>query len=286
MSRATRTFITAAAALLLALLLPKSMHAASITVGTITINSYKAVYEDKDTKGFVRMLASFNLNADYAKSCIANLKPEWIQLTSISKDIDGLTPKPNRPFIDPREGQNIGGGQKGDNTPFYDITVNDFADVLDPKKWLRDGSGKYIADKSGGSLANAPFTFTADTLLVVNLGVSDSTGVTVLGILGGFEWGYQFTKDKKVILDPMKVTQLTDSRALRDKFTTALEKDFTALEKGFPGYVMGNLAEYCPGMDTPTITLANPEPAAVISFSTGLVVMFGLAWWQHRQSSA
>jgi hypothetical protein len=31
--------------------------------------------------------------------------------------------------------------------------------------------------------------------------------------------------------------------------------------------------------------VANPEPAAVISFSTGLLGVFSLAWWRHRRST-
>src|SRR5438067_12176568 len=108
-------------ALFVVIALGTGAWAAPLVVGSITVDQNTT--KNDGTIGGSDFIAHFNLNAAFdTQTCCAKSDLHWIQLVTTSKKIPGNFPDPNRPFIDPRSGQNIGGGQTGNGTPFYDIT--------------------------------------------------------------------------------------------------------------------------------------------------------------------
>src|SRR6478672_11651663 len=174
------------------LVLSASAWAAPLVVGTITVDTNST--KNDGTIGGSNFICHFDLNADFNnQTCCAKEDLHWIQLVTTSKKIPGNFPDPNRPFIDPRNGQNIGGGQTGNGTPFYDITVNQTADFADNTKWKREGTGTFLGDGPQNLLSEKPFMFMAESLLVCQ-----KPTTMMLGILGGVKWGYNIAADGTV----------------------------------------------------------------------------------------
>src|SRR5437762_1873312 len=192
--------------------------AAPLVVGTITVDQNTT--KNDGTIGGSDFICHFDLNATFdTQTCCAKSDLHWIQLVTTSKKIPGNFPDPNRPFIDPRSGQNIGGGQTGNGTPFYDITVDKTADFGDNTKWRREGTGTFLGDGPQNLLSEKPFMFMAESLLICQ-----KPTTMMMGILGGVKWGYNIAADSSVsVLPPMTLMETQD---IRDRFNTALGLDF------------------------------------------------------------
>jgi hypothetical protein len=225
------------------------------TVGYINIDNYTPYTgaTGADLSG-VTITAHYNIPDPTALSdCCDPSDLRWMQLVTSSTGT-GFTPTPNRPFIDPRQGQNIGAGV-GDNLPYYDVTYPD-----NTLTGINNGVGPYIYDMPAvlnmRAVPGTPYTFVADSVLVC---IYDSaTNPVQLIILGGFQWGFTITATNNVPgpgvtyqSTPMPIMQLGNN-ALRGAFNTALAVDF-------PGYTVVNSAG-TPCEDC--VFLLTPEPAS------------------------
>ena len=248
---------------------------ASVNVGTISVDLYRT--HPFATGDGADLLAEFSKNAAYANSIVANFPPQWIQLVSISKAAPPVTPNPNRPFIDPRQGQPLPQGQVGNNTPFYDITGNTMAAVINGSftTWLTNGTGKYFGDGARSANTLAPITFTAETLLVSYVG-DNQAGKKVLDILGGFQWGYTLNNGQPAVLQ--NLVALSSNGTIINAFNAALAQDF-------PAYVMGDISLLNPSQPTPFMNVsfaAVPEPGAWLLASEGAALLIAARAYRRR----
>lgn len=231
-------------------------HADSLNIGSLIVDAYTPYSDAKGGVGGVTFTMHYQLNDNFNKQQCCTLDSlHWIQLVT-SSDGTGFTPTPNRPFIDPRQGQDIGNGV-GDGLPFYDVTYTN--STLTTQKV--DGTGPYVYDKPAVRLTRGPYSFVADTVLACVDG-------NHMCILGGVEWGFNIAADQTTVT-ARPMTDLADTAALRDAFNTALAKDFPAY--GFEPCNCDN-----------TVTRPTPEPSTLILGSTGLA---GLLLLVRRRNS-
>jgi len=230
-----------------------TVQADNSSAASIVVDTYDA-YATR-TQGGVEIVLHYEIDGDLGPCCDSG-DLRWIQLVTSSTET-GFTPDPNRPFIDPREGQNIGGGN-GNNTPFYDATYTDTTYATQKT----DGSGSVLYDKPAVNLTRAtpeaPYSFEAMSLLVC---VNEDQTMT---ILAGLEWGFYFDDQGTVSLKT--ANQLGDTAGVRDAFNTALALDF-------PGWSIVERPEDC-GCKGVRET---PEPSALCLLGLGLlgVPVFG-----------
>jgi hypothetical protein len=215
-NRALRTIVVVLVATLGSFV--QSVSAASLSInggaafGSITTVGPNAF--SNASVGGVNFWANYTLDGGQTQVVPADLR--WLQLVTFSKAVTGF---PNRPFIDPRQGQAIGGGNTGDNQPWYDITGNTQAGISASGR----GVGTWMGDGPQAPWTAAPLTFTADTLVVTILDATNK----VAEILGGVEWGYSITSPAGTnTVTPAGPTDLTVNIALRDAFNTQLANDF------------------------------------------------------------
>jgi len=236
-------------------------------VGNISLDKYVAAPGDPNSG--IGMVAHYSITDPKGlANCCDPKNLRWMQLVS-SNAPQSYTPNPNRPFIDPRNGQKTADGKfTGDNLPFYDGTY-----PRDPLKFSDSanlGVGPYIYDVPTSSNASAkvgaPYTFTAETILVC---ITKPNGKPAeLTILGGFQWGFKITRtdDKKhhkttYTTTPLTPAALSDSAALEGQFNTALNLDF-------PGYKLVPCKDT--GCGDTTFNLVSPEPSTLLMFATGM----------------
>jgi len=81
-----------------------------------------------------------------------------LQLVKFTPNVVGF---PAGDFIDPQPGQSIGGGNLGDDPPFYDIT-NDTSDFT----VIQRGKGRFLGDGPHAPWTLGKLDFLALTLLV------------------------------------------------------------------------------------------------------------------------
>jgi hypothetical protein len=234
--------------------------AMAAVVGNIVVDTYTP-YQTGATatdQSGVTLTAHYDITDPMGlANCCASGNLRWLQLVN-SSTATGFTPTPNRPFIDPRQGQN-----GGDNLPYYDFTYPTSALTT-----ANNGVGPYIFDKpavnNNRAVTGTPYSFTADTVLVC---IYDSSGNPIkLTILGGFEWGFTIASDggmpASYAVAARPITPLADGLALRNSFNTALALDF-------PGYTVVP----CAGTTCDGVTFALvPEPSTWL-FS-GVAIVF------------
>lgn len=189
--------------------------AAPINIGTINLDTYEAYVDDDGGDpgmflGGVLIEASYMANDAFAdQDCCTLDDLEWIQVVNSNKPT-GFTPDPNRPFIDPRMGQGIGGGNVGDGNPWYNQGTEG------PDFYDRPGVFQNRAT------ADMPYMFSA-TLALVCKNDTDKT----MAILGGFTWGFTTTLNNGMYSVAAKPTgAIGDTMAVRTLFNTALDNDF------------------------------------------------------------
>jgi hypothetical protein len=203
------------------------------------------------TQAGVEIILRYEVNGDLGPCCKSG-DLRWIQLVTSSTET-GFTPNPNRPFIDPRQGQNIG-SEVGNDTPFYDVTYTDTTFATQRP----DGSGAVFYDKPAVNLVratpDAPYSFDALTLVVC---VHDNN---TMSILAGLEWGFSFNHQGSVSLKP--ANSIGDSSAVRDAFNTALALDF-------PGWSIVERPRAC-GCKGVRET---PEPSTTCLLAMGLLCL-------------
>ena len=236
-------------------------------VGTITVNTFTQVGPAGGAGG-VNAIATENVNL--GGTCLAGATLHWIQMVTVTTPYGagglGLAGfSPNGTFIDPISGQPIGGGQTGNATPFYDITVNNANQFGNPANWLRDGTGAVWGDRpflnfgllNGG---NTPWTFTAQTLLVATTAAAPNT----LLMLGGFQWGYTLNINPNAVMlnNP---TALTWGNINRATWQATLNQDFG------PAGTFTFAQAVCPESSGGVLTVALvPEPSAIVMALIGI----------------
>lgn len=242
-------------------------QAALMNVGQIDVDRYMAMGNG------VEITAHFTTNAAFNdQTCCRAEDLRWIQRVSTTRRT-GFSPPPAdqvppRPFIDPRNGQDIGGGTMGDNLPFYDVTY-----AMDPvtnpaTPLVQNGSGRFIYDKPQLNAATSrPNTFCAETLLVCL-----KPGTMMMAILGGFSWGFDINADGSTVT-PKATMALSDTMATRDAFNTALGLDF-------PGWSIISGADAWPDLAMPLGVRFVPTPGA------GLVAGFAVLSLTARRRRA
>jgi hypothetical protein len=221
-------------------------------VGDLVIDRYECGRSTDGRYGAVNLTAFYRLDdAFYQQTCCTESDLRWIQRLTLSSSIPGLTPDPNRPFIDPWNPDQPPGGF--DNLPFYDATYNNFTDIGNMSLWQR-GRGPIMVDTPKVLISRAPVIAKFETLVVC---VEDPM---LMGILGGFEWGFIIRADGTV--GCMLPTELTDFDLLETNFNQALAQDYD-------GWRIGAASALWPDM---TLRLRFvPEPSGVILCCIGFL---------------
>ncbi|MDX2038283.1 MAG: hypothetical protein SFX72_16660 [Isosphaeraceae bacterium] len=240
--------------------------AGPVNVGKIVIDKYDSVADKTGGVGGVDIIAHYELNAEFAKfkACFEEKNLFWLQKVDSSGET-GFTPTPNRPFIDPRSDQPGG----FDALPWYDATFATLADA-NANTNRKFGSGPFIMDTPRVLLERGPYSFKAETLLVVE---KDK----MIAILGGFSWGFSIAADDMTVTKH-PIAAIGDLAAAKTSFNTALAKDF-------PGYEIKDFEKIWPEVlrqGTPTVSLV-PEPSTWV---LGIASVAGLAPIARRRRAA
>jgi hypothetical protein len=234
-------------------------------VGTITIDTYTSDQPDNTSAGQsgATITAHYNISNNAAlTACCDPANLRWLQLVT-SSTATGFTPTPNRPFIDPRTGQNIGSGV-GDGLPWYDVTYPD-----NTLTTINNGLGPYIYDQprvnNTRAVVGTDYSFLAQTLLVCLY--DNASDPKKLTILGGFQWGFTITNNggapATYTTSIMAARALADAAAIRTAFNTALTADF-------PGYQVVT----CTGTNCENVTFTFvPEPSTWLLLCSGIVFL-------------
>lgn len=247
MNTQRRMKVRVLAALVLVLVVSASAHAGTLILGGVNVGSI-TVDDNTTTKtatlGGLNFIAHYTTNAAFTADTHVSVSDlHWIQRATSNK-ATVFTPVPNRPFIDPRVGQGIG-GPTPDNLPWYEFTGPSLTDFS-----IRDGTGAFIGDGAAAPLnlatAAMSYTFVVESLLV---GVFK--GMKSMGILGGVRWGYTISVvGGKPIVTALGTTMLSDSAALRAGFNTALNLDY----KGW--FIQDNSTLWPVPLPTPALLVA------------------------------
>lgn len=252
------------------ILVATKAQAATLNGATITVDDYEPVI--KNGLGGANFIAHYALNScSSPHNCVTTSSLHWIQLTTTSKQYGPGFPNPNRPFIDPSPGQNIGNGQVGNATPFYDITVSNINNFTDYNKWQRDGSGKYIGDSALAPLTDGLLSFTADSLLV------SLQGNQIGGILGGVQWGYTISASQTMV-STLPLVTLSDNAALEQQFNTALALYSPSLSIKPTNQLFSSQAPFVTAVPEPSMT-----PASVLAGSFILILLRTAGRMTHSQ---
>jgi hypothetical protein len=252
------------AALVLWMAAPAAALADFAQFGAFSFDRYQKASDA--TTGGVDIIAHYTLDAGFSDFADDFTEGDlrWLQLVTTSKD-SSFTPTPNRPFIDPRSDQPGG----FDDLPWYDPTFTTLANAQANTN-RQFGSGPYYLDTPRALLSRGPYTFTAQTLLVVEEGQR-------IGVLGGFQWGFTIGADRTTVT-PLDISLLTDSPSLLEQVNAALGLDF-------PGYTLEGLGQLFPGPDvTPPIPTV-PEPSSVILVAVGAACLVPLARARRRPAA-
>ena len=243
---------TALLVLSLVMAAPSAATAAFVDIGSISFDQY-ASFND-GTFGGDNIIAHYTLNASAQQfaPCFTQADIRWLQLVNSSTDT-GFTPTPNRPFIDPRSNQPGG----FDNLPWYDATYNNLADAQNNAN-RQFGAGPYLGDTPQVLLTRGPYSFTADSLVVVQMN-------NMIAILGGFEWGFTIGANQMTVT-PLPIKMIGDTPAIRTAFNTALGLDF-------PGYTIKDFNQIWPTLtNVPTVSVV-PEPSSLALVTVGALAL-------------
>lgn len=240
--------------------------AASASAGVLNVGEITLFRHQTQTNG-MEITARFDPNGSFAEQDCCNAADlRWIQVVSTTARAGFSPPGDLRPFIDPRNGQNIGDPLTGDALPFYDVTYTGDP-AANPSLGIQRGTGSHIYDAPAlNNPASRPNTFCADTLLVCL-----KPGTMMMAILGGFTWGFDITAGGAVTLK--NPSQLGDSADLRAKFNTALGLDF-------PGWSLISAGEAWPDAGPLIVTTTVPSPAGIT-----VLAMAGIAATRRRRAA-
>jgi hypothetical protein len=190
-------------------------------------------------------------------------KLRWLQRLSCSDAVGLLTPRLNRPFIDPRKGQLAPGHPdgEGDDLPFYDFSYPSLNDATKNENIKINGSGAYLRDDPRAQVGQTSIRFEFMTLVV---GIQDDMQFTALG---GFTWGFDVDRAAKHTLLPVEMIS-AETIAL-GRFTDvndSLRNDFAAWGLPSQKSYSANTQYY---LDLSMV----PEPATLCHFIFSIVLV-------------
>ena len=259
---------------LFAVLTTISARADFVNVGSITVDTFSDF--NNGQRAGANFTIHYTLNDAFKmQDCVTRDSLRWIQMLRLSKTVmfgDSSTPDPNRPFIDPRQGQFVPGapGNKGDDLPFYDLTYPTAATVGQNDKVIVNGSGVYMLDQPRIGLGARPFSFTAVTLLV-SIHPNQQ-----LYVLGGVRWGFDVAGDFLGSVTLRGPEYVAGNSALITPFNRALAQDF-------PGWEIKLPKDLCPDVQPAVDLRTTPVPAPPAGV---LVAVGGLVLIARRQKAA
>lgn len=134
----------------------------------------------------------------------------WLQRSSFSKPVVGF---PDRPFIDPRAAQPLG-GVLADGLPWYDIS----GPGRNALSLTGGGDDAWVGDGPYAPRALAPLEFVSETLVVAVDALRQEAW-----LLGGVRWGYALTALGAAPIGPEAVS---DDAGWRSAVNEALAADF------------------------------------------------------------
>ena len=208
------------------------------------------------------IIAHWELSADFKKQTLfEESKLRWLQRLSISDAVGVLTPRPNRPFVDPRKGQFTPGTPDGigDDLPFYDFSYLSLNDATKNEKIKIDGSGPYLRDDPRAQVGQRPIRFDFTTLVV---GIQDDMRMTALG---GFTWGFDVDRAGEHTLLPVEM--LSAELIGLGRFTSLND----SLREDFAAWGLPSQRSYSADTQYYLDLSMVPEPATLCHFVFGVV---------------
>lgn len=190
-------------------------QAAPLTLGGVTIGTLQTegpIATSNAVTGGANFWANWDLLP--GQTAVEESDLRWLQLAHFSVPIGGF---PDRPFIDPRNGTNLG-VVDADAEPWYDITGPSKAEL----SLSGGGDDQWIGDGPYAGWGFAPMTFSVSTLLVQ---VTDWDAKQAR-ILGGLSWGYSLSTAGGNQVSLLPLAELANTVGVRDAFNTQLAVDF------------------------------------------------------------
>lgn len=190
-------------------------------------------------------------------------KLRWLQRLTVSDAVGLLTPRPNRPFIDPRQGQLAPGHPDGvgDDLPFYDFSYPSLNDATKNENIKINGNGSYLRDDPRAQVGQRPIRFEFTTMVV---GIQDDMR---LAALGGFTWGFDVDRDAQHTLLPVQmISAETIGLGRFIGINDSLREDFAAWRMPSQKSYSANTQYY---LDLSIV----PEPATLCQFIVGIVLI-------------
>jgi|GEM_PF-2088265 len=242
----------------LSLVMTLSLMAASAQAAKIDITSLTKF------QGGAEIKAQYDLGANWDSDCCPPANIRWMQRVQLLDDKGAdkviAPPDPNFPFaqfIDPRKGQDIGGGNKGDDLPFYDVTYAkaDFSDGI------QRGSGQYFFDRPSGWQNDSPLDFLATTLLVC---IDDATKQA--RYLAGFKWGFSVRNAGGAVTTSLiNWGKVPYGAGLKASYDGLLDNAVGKAGEGFKNkWTLEAADPNCPEFEVV------PEPASMVAMAVGL----------------
>ncbi|MCE9619528.1 MAG: hypothetical protein K8R92_06435 [Planctomycetes bacterium] len=247
-------------AIFIAMAIAGSAAAGYVNVGKIVVDKYELSSGTRTKGPGANMIMHWETNAAFAdQMCFTEPNLRWLQLLSCSDAVGGVTPRPNRPFIDLREGQIAPGHPDGvgDGLPFYDFSYPSLGDAQGNTNIKINGSGKYMRDDPRAQVGQYPINFSFITLVV---GIMPDNQ---LAALGGVKWGFDVDKDGKHTL--LTLEALSAETIALGRFTNFNQ----ALKQDFKDWVLPSQKTFCP--DTQYYFDLAPEPSSLGGFTAFLL---------------
>ncbi len=237
-----------------------------INVGKIVVDKLELAGGGRKGPG-ANIIAHWELNDAFKKQMLfkeSNLR--WLQRLTVSDAVGLLTPRPNRPFIDPRQGQLTPGSPDGvgDDLPFYDFSYPSLNDATKNENIKVNGSGPYMRDDPRAQVGQTSIRFDFTTLVV---GIQDDMRLTALG---GFTWGFDVDRDAKHTLLPVQM--LSAEVIGLGRFTNVND----SLRNDFPAWGMPSQRSYSANTQYYLDLTVVPEPSTQLLLLTALATCSAL----------
>jgi hypothetical protein len=232
-------------------------------VGKIVVDKFELAGGGLKGPG-ANIIAHWELDDNFKKQTLfKESELRWLQLLSCSDKVAGLTPTPNRPFVDPRKGQLASGhpNGEGDDLPFYDFSFPTLNDATKNENVKINGSGPYLRDDPRALIGQTSINFSFMTLVV---GIQADMRATALG---AFTWGFDVDKDGKHTLALLET--FPPANIGLGRFTTINE----ALQTDFGAWGLPTQRSYSADTQYYLGLTMVPEPASLCGFVVGIALV-------------